>query len=105
MEADTMLVGWGSTCGALREAVAIMLENGASVNMMHFDELWPFPSEIVSRALDDTPNAYVVENNAGGQLARLIKAETGKSVNENILKYNGRPFTPEQIISELKGVH
>jgi len=103
-DADSTLIGWGSTYGALREAVAIMLEDGASVNMMHFSELWPFPAESIIRAIDFTPNTFVVENNASGQLAHLIKAETGKTIDDRILKYNGRPFTPEQIIAEMKGV-
>lgn len=104
-DAETMFIGWGSTYGALREAVAKMLEEGASVSMLHLSELWPFPADAVSKAIDNTTNCFVVENNATGQLARLIKQETGKVIDSRILKFNGRPFTPEQIIVEFKGVY
>jgi 2-oxoglutarate ferredoxin oxidoreductase subunit alpha len=102
--ADTMLIGWGSTYGAMREAVSMMLEQGSSINMLHLNDLWPFPAQSVARAIDTTPNCCVIENNATGQLARLIKQETGKNLDNRILKFDGRPFTPEQIIAELKGV-
>jgi 2-oxoglutarate ferredoxin oxidoreductase subunit alpha len=102
--ADTMLIGWGSTYGPMREAVSILLEQGASVNMLHLNELWPFPADVVNQAIDSVNDCYIVENNATGQLARLIKQETGNSLDNRILKFDGRPFTPEQIIAELKGV-
>jgi 2-oxoglutarate ferredoxin oxidoreductase subunit alpha len=43
-----------------------------------------------------------VENNATGQLAHLIRAETGKEVKGKILKYDGRPFTPDYIMRALR---
>ena len=44
----------------------------------------------------------MIENNATGQLAHLIRAETGKKASGNVLKYDGRPFTPEYIIAEMR---
>lgn len=101
-KADTMLVGWGSTYGALREAVDILRREKASVNLLHLSELWPFPAEAVADALSRARSSYVVENNATGQLARLIRSETGREVSGNILKYDGRPFTPAQIVQQVK---
>lgn len=102
--AENMLISWGSTCGAVREAVNIMLEDGASVSMLHVSELWPFPDEAVVRAIDSVQNCYIVEGNATAQLARLIRSETGKLIEERILRFDGRPVTPERIIQEMKGV-
>jgi 2-oxoglutarate ferredoxin oxidoreductase subunit alpha len=45
---------------------------------------------------------YVVENNATGQMARLIRRETGKEVDGTILKYDGRPFAPSHIVEAVK---
>lgn len=101
--AKTTLIGWGSTYGAICEAVDILNnEEGASANALHLTELWPFPAEAVTKALDKTKNSYVIENNATGQLAQLIRAETGKKVSGTVLKYDGRPFTPAHIIRELR---
>jgi 2-oxoglutarate ferredoxin oxidoreductase subunit alpha len=82
--------------------VDILNKEGASVNALHLTELWPFPVEAVTKALDKTKNSYVIENNATGQLAQLIRAETGKKVSGMVLKYDGRPFTPAHIIRELR---
>ena len=101
-KADTVLIGWGSTYGAIHEAVDILLEEGASVNMLHLDEIWPFPAEAVSAVLSAAHRSYVIENNATGQLARLIRSETGYDVKGRILKYDGRPFTPAYIAGAVK---
>ncbi|MCK5576959.1 MAG: 2-oxoacid:acceptor oxidoreductase subunit alpha [Dehalococcoidales bacterium] len=100
--AETTLVGWGSTYGAIREATDILRKEGASVNMLHLNELWPFPAEGVADALDTARHSYVIENNATGQLAHLIRAETGREASGKILKFDGRPFTPAYIVQQVK---
>jgi len=100
-EADLTLIGWGSTYGALREAVDILRRGGQSVNLLHFNELYPFPAKIAS-VLSRAKATCVVENNATGQLARLIRAETGIGVSGKVLKFDGRPFTPAIIIDGLR---
>ena len=52
--------------------------------------------------LDKSKKTYVVEGNATGQFARLIRQETGKTLTGTILKYDGRPFTQAQIVAGLK---
>ena len=101
-KAETTLIGWGSTYGAIQEAVDILHKDSASVSMLHLNELWPFPAETVADVLSTTRNSYVIENNATGQLARLIRAETGKDVSGKILKFDGRPFTPKHIAEAVK---
>ena len=101
-KADTLLAGWGSTYGAIREAVDILRKEGASVSSLHLNELWPFPAEAVADTLENARHSYIIENNATGQLAHLIQAETGKKVSGRILKYDGRPFTPAYIAQEIK---
>ena len=96
-KAETTLIGWGSTYGAIHEAVGILQKEGASVNMLHLNELWPFPAESVADVISKAAYSYVIENNATGQLARLIKAETGRDVSGRILKFDGRPFTPSYL--------
>lgn len=101
-KAETTLIGWGSTYGAIREAVDILRKEGASVSMLHFNEVWPFPAKAVANAVSRARNSYVIENNATGQLAQLIKAETGYDVSRRILKFDGRPFTPAHIAEAVK---
>jgi 2-oxoglutarate ferredoxin oxidoreductase subunit alpha len=101
-KAETTLIGWGSTYGAIREAVDILRKADVSVNMLHLNELWPLPAKAVIDAIERARNSYVIEGNATGQLARLIKAETGRDVSGQILKFDGRPFTPAYIADAVK---
>ena len=101
-KAEATLIGWGSTYGAIHEAVDILHKEGVSINMLHLSELWPFPTEAVAEVLSTARNSYVIENNATGQLARLIKTETGKDVSGKILKFDGRPFTPAYIAEAVR---
>ncbi len=100
--AQITLVGWGSTCGAIREAVDILRRDELDVNMLHLNELWPFPTQALVDAIGKTRSTYVIESNATGQLARLIKTETGHDVGGRILKYDGRPFTPAHIVEAVR---
>ncbi|MBI5025365.1 MAG: 2-oxoacid:acceptor oxidoreductase subunit alpha [Nitrospirae bacterium] len=98
---DLLLIGWGSTYGALREAIDLLRIEGINASMLHFKELWPFP-EGIGRVIKSAKNIYTVENNFTGQLRRLISAETGIELNGSINKFDGRPFTSGEIIRELK---
>jgi 2-oxoglutarate ferredoxin oxidoreductase subunit alpha len=100
--AETVLIGWGSTYGAIREAVDILNGESISTCMVHLNEIWPFPTEPVTYVLDHARRAIVIENNATGQLARLIRRETGKPVNMIVVKFDGRPFSPIQIVNEVR---
>jgi 2-oxoglutarate ferredoxin oxidoreductase subunit alpha len=101
-DAETTLIGWGSTYGAIREAVDMLRKEGVSVNMLQLGDLWPFPARAVGDAVGKAPIKYVIENNATGQLASLIKAETGHDVSGRILKFDGRPFTPAYIAEAVR---
>ncbi len=100
--ADTVLVGWGSTYGALREAVDLLQTGGAAVRMIHLSEIWPFPRPAFLDAVEGAHRVIVVESNATGQMAHLIRAETGVAVAGAILRYDGRPLTPRYIASTFQ---
>ena len=70
-------------------------------NMLHFVDLWPFPAEAVTAALESARQVVAVEVNATAQLATLIRSQTGRQMDGMILKYDGRAFTPEYIIRVL----
>lgn len=101
-KAKATLIGCGSTCGAIREAVDVLRKRNVSVNAVNLTELYPLPVDVLARIMGSAQKVYVIENNATGQLARLIRAETGKKATGNILKYDGRPFTPQYIVRELE---
>jgi 2-oxoglutarate ferredoxin oxidoreductase subunit alpha len=43
-----------------------------------------------------------VENNRTGQLARWIRAETGHGVAGTVARFDGLPFTPEEVAERVK---
>jgi 2-oxoglutarate ferredoxin oxidoreductase subunit alpha len=99
-KAEVTFVSWGSTYGPLREAVdRLNAEEPGRANIVHFIDLWPFPAEAVTAALQSARRVVAVEVNATAQLATLIRSQTGRQVDGTILKYDGRAFTPEYITS------
>ncbi len=96
------LIGWGSTGGAIREAAALLKDEGIPADTLQLRQVWPFPSAQVTAAVAKTGKAIVVENNPSGQLARLMRRETGLVADAKILKYDGRPFTPEGIARRVR---
>jgi len=99
---DYLLVGWGSTYGPLHEARWNLDENGHSVGLLSFSDVWPLPTAELEKNRCYSTELVVVENNATGQLASLIEAESGHDVDYRLLKYNGRPFTAQEIYSRMK---
>ncbi len=100
--AETVLVCWGSTYGALREAVERLTESDETVRMIHMSEVWPFPREAFLELMRGMRRFVVVENNATGQMTHLIQAETGLVAGAKILKYDGRPMSPTYIVNSFR---
>ena len=101
-EAETVLVGWGSTYGAVREAVDRLNNATTAVRMIHLSEIWPFPRTAFTAAMQGAHRLIVVESNATGQMAHLIRAETGVDATGTILRYDGRPLTPAYIVTKFQ---
>jgi 2-oxoglutarate ferredoxin oxidoreductase subunit alpha len=99
-EAPIVLVGWGSTYGALREVVDRL---DGEARLVYFYDLWPFPAEAAVEALEGG-KLVVVENNATAQFKRLLQSETFIPVDHTILRYDGRPFSPQDVLAGLEEV-
>jgi 2-oxoglutarate ferredoxin oxidoreductase subunit alpha len=98
---ELLLLSWGSTRGAVREAAAALREKGVDTATLHFSQVWPLvPDQFIGR-LEDAGLVAAVEGNATAQLARLIRRETGFEISERVVRYDGLPFTPEYILREL----
>ncbi|MFQ6058144.1 MAG: 2-oxoacid:acceptor oxidoreductase subunit alpha [Anaerolineae bacterium] len=102
-EAEVTFIGWGSTYGPLREAVDRLNAQGVKANFLHFVDIWPFPEEKAGPLIQSARYLVAVENNVGGQFAQFIRTHTGRKVGK-ILRYDGRPFSPEYILAHLEEV-
>ena len=101
-KADIVLLGWGSTYGALKEAAAILNAEGLPTQSVHFSEVFPFPSGDFQKTIGKNAQILAVEQNYMGQFADLFSFETGLPVSDKILKYDGRPFSPQEIVTQVK---
>jgi 2-oxoglutarate ferredoxin oxidoreductase subunit alpha len=101
-DAELTLLGWGSTYGAIQEACRLLNEEGLSVNHLHFTDLYPMPVDSVLEMLNACREIIAVENNYSLQLCRLIRAETGFTVERGVNRYDGEPFTGEDIYNRIK---
>lgn len=100
-DADTILVGWGSTYGVLKETVDALRRVGDNASMLLFTELYPLPEGSYMSMLLNAKKTVCIEGNATGQFAALMKSETGFSFHQQISRYDGRPFSVDYIMERL----
>jgi 2-oxoglutarate/2-oxoacid ferredoxin oxidoreductase subunit alpha len=100
-DAETTLVCWGGTTGPAREAAVKLNAAGGSVNVLQFADLWPLDTEAVLDELVKAGKLIAVEGNATGQWASVMRGELGCAFDATILKWDGRPFTPDFIAARV----
>ncbi|MCL6585508.1 MAG: 2-oxoacid:acceptor oxidoreductase subunit alpha [Anoxybacillus sp.] len=102
-EADVLLVGFNSTRGAIEEAMERLELDGLKVNHAHIRLVHPFPTEEMLPLVQTAKKIIVVEQNATGQLASLLKMNVGHADKiSTILKYDGNPFLPNEVYTKCK---
>jgi len=104
VDADVTLIGWGSTGGVIRETVPLLAAEGIRANYLQVKYLHPFHSKEVNEILSKCKRTICVECNYNGQFARHLRAETGFSVNDLIVKYDGEPFEPHHVVEQVQSI-
>ncbi len=97
-EASTLLLSWGSNYPVLCEALQLLERDDLA--LLHFSQVWPLPSETGSR-LRRATRRILVENNATAQFGQVLAMSTGVTITEHILKYDGLPFTVEELAGRI----
>ncbi len=98
---DILFLCWGSNKGAVEEASLELRSKGKKTATLHFSQLWPLVPEQILNYLENAKEVVCVENNATGQLAQLIRRETGFKIDKRILRYDGLAITPQYILRNL----
>jgi 2-oxoglutarate ferredoxin oxidoreductase subunit alpha len=88
-QAETVMVGWGSSRQAILESIEYLKADDVQVGMIHFAEVWPLPEYKFPQG----KRYWSVENNATSQLARLLRSEYGLTFTSSINRYDGLPLT------------
>ncbi|GGH18108.1 2-oxoacid:acceptor oxidoreductase subunit alpha [Paenibacillus segetis] len=105
LDPEILIIGMGSTGGTIDQARRLLEEEGIDTNHMTVRLLHPFPIQEVLPQIEKAKKVLVLENNATGQLANLIKTNIGSHDKiVNVLKYDGNPFLPSEIYSECMKV-
>ena len=97
-DAEVTLIGWGSTWGVIKEAVAQLKEKGVTANQLPIKWLLPLNGDAISKTLSRAKRTIIIENNYSGQFARYLRGETGFAADGHIRKYDGEPFMPHHIV-------
>lgn len=99
-DCEVLLVGWGSTYHPLEEARRELDRD--DVGVLHFQQLYPLHPD-TDKYLEGK-KTLIYENNIQGQLANLLNLEAGVDIQKRVLKYNGMPFSVEEVLRSVREV-
>ncbi len=100
----TVLVGWGSTKGAILDAMEFLrTRDGVDLGFLQVLFMSPFPSQLVKERLEGN-QVILIENNRGAQLGSLIKEHAQIRPDHTILRYDGRAFNADELYERIKEV-
>lgn len=104
--AKITLVGWGSSKGFILEAQKILDKEKIQTQFLHLNFLNPLPEKFLERFFDKTKEdkTLMVEQNYAAQCSGLIREKIGFKIKNHLLKYDGRPFLPEEIAERVKKI-
>lgn len=100
------IMTFGSQQGTVEEATQRLVDRGHSVKALGVSELLPYPAEEVEAFLNSVEQCMVVEMNASAQFRGLTQKELGGhgDVMTSLLKYNGNPFEPTEIVDGFESI-
>ena len=97
-DADVLLVGWGSTWGAITSAAKLVRDQGHKIAHAHLIHISPFPSDL-GDVLSRYKTVICPEMNMG-QLSKLLRAEFLVDV-KSVNKVQGQPFTTSELVDVI----
>ena len=100
--ADMTIVSWGSTKGAIIDAMEWLKQDGIAVNFLQIRMVNPFPTEYVTKLLSKAKKIVGVEMNYSAQLIGIVREKTCIPIDQLVVKYNGRPMSSEEIYDAVK---
>jgi 2-oxoglutarate ferredoxin oxidoreductase subunit alpha len=96
-----LAVCWGSNANIVREAIG---ETGRSdISLLYFKQVYPLPPNTAD-FFQGAGKVVLIENNATSQFGQVLQTEAGVKIEETIHKYNGMPFSVEEMTENLMAV-
>lgn len=98
---EVTVVSWGSPKGAILDAMGPLAKAGIRCRLVQVHLIWPFPAAELTPYLTGAKVLIDVENNYSGQMASLIRQETGIAIPHQIVKWTGRPMSETEIVEAV----
>ena len=92
---------WGSTAGAVWEAVDQAQQEGIAAGALAVKLLSPLPEAQIQDFVASARTVLVSEENYSGQFAHLLRATLGLEV-QSVTRYDGVPFTSDEVLDEIR---
>ena len=103
-EAETLFIAFGGIVRSVKEAVAILREQGHNVGYFAPKTVWPFPEQRLQEISKNKKNIFVAEMNLGQMIEPVKLAVEDKTIVKGINKANGEIISPEEIIESFMEV-
>lgn len=102
-DAEMMIIAYGSMSLSVKEAIKRLREEGIKVGMFRPITLWPSPAKRIKELTDKFEKVLVTELNLGQYLDEIQRVSQRRDFT-TLLKANGRPIAPLEIIEKIKGM-
>jgi len=100
-KAPVTILCWGSTKGAVVDALTRLDPNHENYNCIHFRIVHPFPAE-VAPILEEAGKIVSFDGSYSPQIAQIVREHTGHWAQHRVVKYDGRPFSEDDIVLALE---
>ncbi|MDZ7344201.1 MAG: hypothetical protein ONA90_06765, partial [candidate division KSB1 bacterium] len=102
--APVTIVSWGSTKGAILDAMPVLQDEGMAVNFLQARLILPLPADEIAAILRRAQTTIGVEMNYSAQFAGIVREHTGIALQHLVVKYNGRPISRDEIVESVKNI-
>lgn len=101
-DADISFVGFGSTKNTVLRAMELLEQKGISSNYLHCRCTMPLDIQSYREFINSSKRLICIENNYTGQFASILQENLCIEIKEKLLKSDGRPFFPAEIVAYIK---
>lgn len=103
-DSDYAIISWGSTKGAILDAMDMLRSEGYRLKFVQVKLLHPFPKDRVLNLIGNSKFLIDIEHNKTAQFGQIVKREILRDIDYYVLKYNGRPMSLSEVYSALKSI-
>lgn len=102
-DADFLIIAYGSVSRAVKEAITRLREQGVKAGLFRPITLYPVNEKKIAAVVNKFKKVLVCELNMGQYLEEIQRSAMRNDIS-SLLRANGRPLTPSEIISKVREV-